>query len=76
MSPERNETQPPSVTRTVPDRAGQGLCVPTPAEQRTARIMGISPAVQFEAGGKPFCFTLFSGAEDVVAAIRAESCGA
>ena len=40
MSPERNETQPPSVTRTVPDRAGQGLCVPTPAEQRTARIMG------------------------------------
>lgn len=43
---------------------------------RTARIMGISPAVQFEAGGKPFCFTLFSGADEVIAAIRTESCAA
>ena len=24
----------------IPDRAGQGLHAPTPAEQRTARIMG------------------------------------
>ena len=40
MSPERNEARPQSATRTVPDRAGQGLCAPTPAEQRTARIMG------------------------------------
>ena len=40
MSPERNEARPQSATRTVPDRAGQGLFAPTPAEQRTARIMG------------------------------------
>ena len=40
MSPERNEARPQSVTRTVPDRAGQGLRAPTAAEQRTARIMG------------------------------------
>jgi hypothetical protein len=40
MSPERNEAQPPNATRTVPDRAGRGLCAPTVAEQRTARIMG------------------------------------
>src|SRR5215210_7110328 len=40
MSPERNEARPQSPTGTVPDRAGQGLYAPTPAEQRTARIMG------------------------------------
>jgi hypothetical protein len=40
MSPERNEARPQSAARTVPDRAGQGLFAPTPAEQRTARIMG------------------------------------
>ena len=40
MSPERNEARPQSATSTVPGRAGQGLCSPTPAEQRTARIMG------------------------------------
>jgi Domain of unknown function (DUF4386) len=40
MSPKRNETRPQSATSTVPHRAGQGLCAPTPAEQRTARIMG------------------------------------
>jgi hypothetical protein len=40
MSPKRNEARPQSGTRTVPDRAGQGLCAPTLAEQRTARIMG------------------------------------
>jgi Domain of unknown function (DUF4386) len=40
MSPKRNEARPQSGSRAVPDRAGQGLCVPTPAEQRTARIMG------------------------------------
>jgi Domain of unknown function (DUF4386) len=40
MSPERNEARPQSATSTVPDRVGQGLCAPTPAEQRTARIMG------------------------------------
>src|SRR5215210_1170842 len=40
MSPERNEARPPSAAGTVPDRAGQGLYAPTPAEQRTARIMG------------------------------------
>ncbi len=43
---------------------------------RTARIMGISPAVQFTTGGKPYTFTLFSGADEVVAAIRGESCAA
>ena len=40
MSPKRNEARPQSETRTVPGRVGQGLCAPTPAEQRTARIMG------------------------------------
>jgi len=40
MSPERNEARLQSATRSVPDRAGQGLCAPTGAEQRTARIMG------------------------------------
>ena len=40
MRPERNEARSPSATGTVPDRGGQGLYVPTPAEQRTARIMG------------------------------------
>jgi hypothetical protein len=40
MSPKRNEARPQSATPTVPDRAGQGLYAPTPAEQRTARIMG------------------------------------
>src|SRR4029453_5844437 len=40
MSPERNEARPQSATRTVPDRAGQGLFAPSPAEQRTARIIG------------------------------------
>lgn len=36
---------------------------------RATRIMGLSPAVQFEAAGKTFVFTLLSSAEDVVAAI-------
>src|SRR4051812_3286626 len=40
MSSERNEARPQSATRSVPDRAGQGLRAPTRAEQRTARIMG------------------------------------
>src|SRR5215203_3154658 len=40
MSPKRNESQPQSATGTVPDRVGQDLFAPTPAEQRTARIMG------------------------------------
>ena len=40
MSPERNEARPQSITSTGRGRAGQGLFAPTPAEQRTARIMG------------------------------------
>ena len=36
---------------------------------RATRVMGISPAVQFEAAGKPFVFTLLSSADEVVAAI-------
>jgi hypothetical protein len=36
---------------------------------RAARVMGMSPAVQFQAAGKPYVFTLFSGADEVVAAI-------
>src|SRR5829696_8271746 len=40
MSPKRNEARLQSDTRTVPGRVGQGLRAPTPAEQRTARIMG------------------------------------
>ncbi len=40
MSPEKDEARPQSASPTVPDRAGQGRCAPTPAEQRTARIMG------------------------------------
>ena len=38
MSPKPNKERPQ--THAVPHRAGQGLCAPTPAEQRTARIMG------------------------------------
>ena len=37
---------------------------------KATRVMGISPAVQFEAGGKPLVFTLLSGADDVVAAMQ------
>jgi hypothetical protein len=37
---------------------------------RAARVMGISPAVQFTAGGKTLTFTLLSGAEEVVAAMQ------
>jgi Domain of unknown function (DUF4386) len=40
MSPEQNEAGSLSVTSTGRGRAGQALCVPTQAEQRTARIMG------------------------------------
>jgi hypothetical protein len=36
---------------------------------RTTRVMGVSPAVRFDAGGKHFVFTLFSGADDVIGAI-------
>jgi hypothetical protein len=37
---------------------------------KTTRVMGISPAVQFVAGGKVLTFTLLSGASDVVAAMQ------
>jgi hypothetical protein len=41
MSPEGNEARPLSDAFTAPDHhAAQGLFAPTPAEQRTARIMG------------------------------------
>ena len=40
MSPNPNEEGSQSITRTGRDRAGQDLCAPTQAEQRTARIMG------------------------------------
>jgi hypothetical protein len=40
------------------------------ANLKAARVMGISPAVQFEIGGKPYVFTLLSGANEVVAAIQ------
>jgi len=40
MSQTPNEVRPQSATRTVGDRDGQALFAPTPAEQRTARIMG------------------------------------
>ncbi|MGQ0533808.1 MAG: hypothetical protein ACT4OF_14120 [Caulobacteraceae bacterium] len=40
------------------------------ANLKTARVMGVSPAVQFEAAGKTFIFTLFSGAADVIGAIQ------
>jgi hypothetical protein len=39
---------------------------------RAGRIMGISPAVQFDVAGKPFAFTLLSNAAEVVAAIEAQ----
>lgn len=39
MTPQPNEGRPQG-TRAARDRAGQGLRAPTPAEQRTARIMG------------------------------------
>ena len=35
-----DETRPQSLTRAGRLQAGQGLYAPTPAEQRTARIMG------------------------------------
>jgi Domain of unknown function (DUF4386) len=40
MSQEQNESGSQSITSTGRGRAGQVLCAPTPAEQRTARIMG------------------------------------
>ena len=40
MTPERNEARPQSLPRTGRAQAGQGLYAPTPAEQRTGRIMG------------------------------------
>jgi Domain of unknown function (DUF4386) len=40
MSPKRNEARPQSANRTAANRAGPDLYAPTPAEQRTARIMG------------------------------------
>ncbi|MEJ0058708.1 MAG: hypothetical protein WDM79_03540 [Terricaulis sp.] len=39
---------------------------------RAIRVMGISPAVQFEVAGKTFIFTLLSSAEEVVAAITSQ----
>jgi hypothetical protein len=40
MTPKPNEARPQGLTRTGRAQAGQGLYEPTPAEQRTARIMG------------------------------------
>ena len=40
MSPEQNEAGSQSITHTGRGQDGQGLCAPTQAEQRTARIMG------------------------------------
>src|SRR3954454_17687562 len=40
MSPEQDEAGSGSITGSGRGRAGQGLCAPTNAEQRTARIMG------------------------------------
>ncbi len=40
MGPELNEPRPLDSARAATARAGQALCAPTPAEQRTARIMG------------------------------------
>jgi hypothetical protein len=39
---------------------------------RATRVMGLSPAVQFDAAGKTFVFTLLSSADDVVAAIAGQ----
>lgn len=46
------------------------------ANLKAARVMGISPAVQFETGGKPYVFTLLSGADEVVAAIQQQRAAA
>src|SRR5664280_2996937 len=40
MSPNPNEEGSQSITRTGRGLAGEALCAPTQAEQRTARIMG------------------------------------
>src|SRR5665811_2626142 len=40
MSQEQNEAGSQSITRTGRAPAGEALCAPTHAEQRTARIMG------------------------------------
>lgn len=39
---------------------------------RATRVMLVSPAVQFEAAGKTFIFTLLSGAHEVVAAVAGQ----
>jgi hypothetical protein len=36
---------------------------------KTTRVMGVTPAVCFDASGKHFVFTLFAGADDVAGAI-------
>jgi hypothetical protein len=39
----------------------------------TTRVMRISPAVRFQVGEDPYVFTLWSGADQVVAAARRAS---
>jgi hypothetical protein len=39
------------------------------ANLRITRVMGISPALQFDTGGRHFVFTVLAGADDVAAAI-------
>lgn len=43
---------------------------------QATRVMGMSPAVQFEAAGQTFVFTLFSGANEVIAAIQQQRAAA
>ena len=39
---------------------------------RARRVMGVSPAVQFEASGKTFVFTLMSSADELIAAMAGQ----
>ena len=48
----------------------------TMANLRAGRVMGLTPAVQFETGGKAFVFTLLAGADEVAAAIQQQRAAA
>lgn len=50
--------------------------IPSIANLRATRIMGISPAVQFDVAGRKFVFTLFAGAGEVVGAIAQQRAAA
>jgi len=50
--------------------------IPSIANLRAARIMGISPAVQFDVAGRKYVFTLLAGAGEVVGAVAQQRAAA